>query len=78
MSKRPWTIFILLVCVLAPNSSAQDSKGISFGLLATPEIAIPVGSTADYYRLGFGGKVSGLFGFERFPYISPRIDLSYS
>jgi hypothetical protein len=21
MSKRPWTIFILLVCVLAPNSS---------------------------------------------------------
>jgi tetratricopeptide (TPR) repeat protein len=78
MSKRPWTIFILLVCVLAPNSSAQDSKGISFGLLATPEIAIPVGSTADYYRLGFGGKVSGLFGFERFPYISPRIDLSYN
>jgi tetratricopeptide (TPR) repeat protein len=78
MRKRQWTIFILLVCVLAPNSSAQESKNTSFGLVANPEMAIPVGSTADYYRLGFGGRVSGLFDFGRFPYISPRIDLSYS
>ncbi|MCG7852726.1 MAG: hypothetical protein MIO92_09405, partial [Methanosarcinaceae archaeon] len=62
-------LFILFVVEL----SAQ-----SFGMAVTPEVLIPIGNKAEYFKSGYGGRLAALLGLESLSWLSPRFDFSYS
>lgn len=77
---RKFILFLaaVLFCTSSAVLTAQEKEGVSVGMLTTPGLSIPVGSNADLYTVGFSGRVAGQLGFGRFPYISPRLDVSYN
>jgi tetratricopeptide (TPR) repeat protein len=75
---RAVTAFILFLCGIVLPGTAQEERGFSLGLSATPEAAVPVGGNAEYYELGYGGRLTGLFGLPATSLIAPRFDLSYN
>lgn len=69
---------ILLVLVFVVGVETQEPTGASVGMSVTPDLAIPVGPKADYYQMGYGGRLSALFGLGQLTWIAPRLDISYN
>ena len=72
MSKN--TIFVVLFILITTITIFSQS----FGMVVTPNILIPVGSKAEYFDIGYGGKLSGLLGLKNSKLFSPRFDFSYN
>jgi tetratricopeptide (TPR) repeat protein len=67
---------LLFFCfyTLFSNLSAEPSLGMA----VNPQVLIPLGSKAEYFLPGYGGRLSGLAGLSNLTWLAPRFDLSYS
>jgi tetratricopeptide (TPR) repeat protein len=72
------TTLMLFLLISIMSAHAQEADRLSVGMLVTSDIAIPVGDKAQYYNIGGGGRLSSLIDFEKIPWISPRLDVSYT
>jgi tetratricopeptide (TPR) repeat protein len=70
-------VLLILLVGGAAKAFAVDSVLPSVAISASPSVSIPVGAKSEYYNIGYGGQASALLKPGRFPFISPRLDLSY-
>jgi tetratricopeptide (TPR) repeat protein len=80
MSCKKVGVLSLLVFVMwSAVTAAQEQKQqeFSLGMFVSPEIAIPVGTKADYYAAGYGGKMTGIMVLPGHSLVTPRFDISY-
>jgi tetratricopeptide (TPR) repeat protein len=66
---------ILLIALF--GLCAEEGR-ISLALSVAPDISFPMGDNADYYKTGYGARLSGLGVLSEHAWISPRVDFSYN
>lgn len=56
--RRLLILFIMMLAMKTVTYAQTGNNQVSIG----PEVDLPIGTFGDYYKLGFGGSVKGLFG----------------
>lgn len=69
-------ILVVLVMVFSAGGFAEDT--LSTGLKASPEAYFPVGSRAESYSFGLGGRIQGLMDIPAAGSITPAAEVGYA
>jgi len=64
----------IVLCVVAEPAESSPSLGVR----VMPSMVLPLGESADLFRVGFGSSAATLLNFPSLPWLAPAVDLSYT